>query len=66
MRTYIYHLFLRNPKTKDCDVMTVETDAEEYLEASELFRRLSLHKDIPEGFVLIGLNVGLVTEGSTA
>ena len=65
MRTYTYHLFLRNPETKDCNVMTVKTDAEEYLEAAELFRRLSLHEDIPKGFVLIGLNVGLVTEGSS-
>lgn len=66
MRTYTYHLFLRNPITGDCDVMTVSTDAAEYLEAPELFRRLSTHEDLPKGFVLIGLNVGLVTEGSDA
>lgn len=66
MRTYSYHLFLRNPETKDCTVMTVSTDVEEFLEATELFRRLSTHEDLPQGYALVGLNVGLVIRGSTA
>lgn len=61
MKTYTYHIFLRDPVTKDCKIMTVSTDAADYLPATELFRRLSLHADIPSTHTLVGLNVGLVT-----
>lgn len=42
--------------------MTISTDCDGYLEASELCRRLSIYDDIPQGFTLLGLNVGLVTD----
>lgn len=62
MKTYSYHLLLRNPVTKDCKVMTISTDCDGYLEASELLRRLSIYEDIPQGYVLMGLNVGYVKD----
>lgn len=61
MKTYTYHLFLRDPVTKICKVMSINTDVADYLPATELFRRLSLHADIPSTHTLVGLNVGLVT-----
>ena len=45
--------------------MTISTDCDDYLEASELCRRLSIYDDIPQGFTLLGLNVGLVTDGES-
>lgn len=62
MKTYTYHLLLRNPVTKDCKVMTIVTDCGDYLEASELLRRLSTYEDIPQGYTLMGLNVGYVKD----
>lgn len=62
MKTYTYHLLLRNPVTKDCKVMTIVTDCDGYLEASEVLRRLSIYEDIPQGYTLMGLNVGLVKD----
>lgn len=42
--------------------MTISTDCDGYLEASELLRRLSIYEDIPQGYVLMGLNVGYVKD----
>lgn len=42
--------------------MTIVTDCDGYLEASEVLRRLSIYEDIPQGYTLMGLNVGLVKD----
>lgn len=42
--------------------MTIVTDCGDYLEASELLRRLSTYEDIPQGYTLMGLNVGYVKD----
>lgn len=64
MKTYMYHLFLRNPLTKECKVQNIEVDSDdEYLTINTLFQKLSYNKRLfDDEYVLIGLNVGVVKE----
>lgn len=61
--TYKYHLFLRNPETQDCKVQTIEVDNDGFMDANKLFTKLHENPEqFDEGYTLVGLNVGLVSE----
>lgn len=63
MLTYTYHLFLRNPKTGECKVQDISVDSDGYMDANTLFKKLEANPEqFEEGFTVVGLNVGLVTE----
>lgn len=64
MKTYIYIVFLKCPKTDKCINQEIAIDADnEFLSARDLFSKLDANNALfEEGYTLIGLNVADVRE----